>query len=374
MTESIATHGFCDPAFEPIQTAFEKGFRDGIEVGASVAVYKDGEAVVDLWAGHRDAQRTKPWLEDTVTVVTSTTKIMTNLCGAMLLDQGKLDPEAPVVEYWPEFGRHGKDKVLVKHIFAHSAGLPGFDPPIPASSLLDWQAMVDILEDQKVWWEPGTKVAYHGRTFGFLVGELVRRISGLTPGNFLRQEVTSKIDADFYIGTPAEEWERIALPIREDDAEDEFSEFGRKVMSSIIDEKLGLEWLSAELPGENGVGHARSVAQLCSIYANHGVMKGQRFLSEKTLEYILQEQSYELDLVIDMPVRRGFGLGLNSNEFVCPGEKSLHWGGMGGSIAIMDLASRTCLAYVPNNWLNAKVHDPRNEAIRLAYNALVGEA
>ena len=141
-------HGICEPEFEPVREAFNKGFDAGLEIGASVAVFREGEPVVDLWAGYKDSGKSKPWAEDTVTFLASTTKIMTGLCAVMLIDRGKLDPDAPVVNYWPEFGKHGKDKVLVRHIFDHSAGIPGWDPPIPFSTVYDWEALIHTLEDQ----------------------------------------------------------------------------------------------------------------------------------------------------------------------------------------------------------------------------------
>ena len=134
----------------------------------------------------------------------------------------------------------------------------------------------------------------------------------------------------------------------------------------------GVECLEAEIPGGNGIGNARSVAKIGSIYANGGELGGHRFISPETVGFVLTEQSYRTDLVVEAPVRRGFGLGLNSAEFACPSDRSLHWGGRGGSICVMDLDSKTCLAYVPNNWLPGRESDPRNEAIRLAYNKVVG--
>ncbi len=375
MTESIEIHGVCDAEFEPVREAFSKGFDEGLEVGASVAVTRNGESVVDLWAGFKDADSTQPWEEDTVTVVTSTTKIMTGLCAVMLIDQGKIDPDAPVVDYWPEFGKHGKDKVLVRHFFNHSAGVPGWNPPIPFSTVYDWEAVIKTLEDQELWWEPGTKSGYHANTFGFLVGELIRRVSGLTPGRFLKQEVTSRIDADFFIGFPRTELGRYTNPIQDPDGKLlQFApgSIGERAMNSLLLPMWEVPAsLEHEIPGVNGIGNARSVAKIGSIYANQGELGGHRFLSAKTLDLVLTEQSYRNDLVLDMPLRMGFGLGLNTEEFECPGERSLHWGGSGGSICIMDLESRTCLAYVPNHSLPAKISDPRNEAIRLAYNKIV---
>lgn len=379
MTADI--QGICQPEFLPIKEAFLKGFDAGLEKGASVAVMREGEMVVDLWGGFANAKETRPWQEDTLAQIASTTKIMTTLCALMVIDQGKLDPDAPVVEYWPEFGKHGKDKVLVRHVFDHSAGVPGWSPPIPFSTVYDWDETIHTLEDQKLWWEPGTQRGYHAETFGFLAGELIRRVSGLTPGKFLRQEVTSKIDADFFIGIPESEVRRFAQMITNDElfqasllemGWDEGS-IGARTMNCFLPPMWhDINCLINEIPGGNGIGNARSVAKIGSVLANGGELCGHRFLSPATIELALTELSYETDVVTGMKIRRGFGMGLNSDEFECPSERALHWGGKGGSVCVMDLASKTCFAYVMNNMLPGLRSDPRNEAMRFAYNEIVG--
>ena len=377
---TVEIHGICEPEFLPLKAAFQKGFDAGLEKGASVAVSRGNEMVVDLWGGFANAKETRPWREDTLVLIASTTKIMTNLCALMVIDQGKLDPDAPVVEYWPEFGKHGKDKVLVRQIFDHSAGLPGWSPPIPFSTLYDWDETIRTLEEQELWWEPGTQCGYHGETFGFLAGELVRRVSGLTPGKFLRQEVTSKIGADFYIGLPESEVRRLAQMIPNDDLFDEVmgdllppDSIGARALNCFLPPMWNdINCLVNEIPGGNGIGNARSMAKIGAILANAGEAYGHRFLSPATIELALTEQRYETDVVVQMKVRRGFGMGLNSVEFECPSARSLHWGGKGGSVCVMDLESKTCFAYAMNNMLPGLKSDPRNDLMRHAYNAIVG--
>jgi CubicO group peptidase (beta-lactamase class C family) len=370
-----ALNGFCEPEFRPVQDAFMKGFDDGLEVGASIAVFREGEPVVDLWAGFKDAARTEPWEEDSITMVASTSKIFTHLCAAILIDQGKLDPEAPVVDYWPGFGRHGKENTLVRHCFNHMSCVPGFDPPVPFSDTYNWDDIIRDLEEQQPWWESGTRLAYHGETFGFLIGELVRRISGQTPGVFLRENITSKVDADFHIGLPEQALPRFVatIPPEDEGTRYEPGSIGDRIMNCYIDPYSDpVKMLTSEIPGSTGAGNARSIAKLGAIYANHGELNGQRFLSKETLDYLLQEQVYDMEEVFEMKLRFGLGLGLNSEEFPCPSDQTLHWGGYGGSICIMDLASKTSLAYVPNNFIESIIEDPRNAAIRRAYNGVVG--
>ena len=374
MSEPVEIHGLCQPAFAPVRAAFESNFAEGLEKGASVAVTHQGELVLDLWGGWADEAETRPWEKDTLVILASTTKIMTILCALMLIDRGVLDPDARVADYWPEFAQKGKDEVLVRHLFNHSAGVPGWSPPIPFSTLYDWERTVASLAEQELWWVPGTQSGYHGETFGFLVGELIRRVSGLTPGVFLQKEVTSKIGAEFYIGTPADALSRFARPVvaEERDWGDPESVPYRAMNCFLPPAWEDVECLLVEIPGGNGVGNARSVAQIGAILANNGSLAGHRFLSPGTIELALTEQSYRHDLVIDMPVRYGFGLGLNSAEFGCPSERSLHWGGAGGSFCIMDVESGTCIAYAMNRWLARMNDDPRNAVLREAYLSVVG--
>ena len=365
-------HGMCETEFQAVKDAFTSGFEKGLETGASVAVIRGDQFVVDLWAGYTNDKHTRPWKQDTLVFLASTSKIMTTLCALMLIDQGKLDPERPVVEYWPEFGKHGKDKVLAKHIFAHTAGIPGFSPPIPWKDATVWEGAIKALEDRELWWEPGTQVGYHAETFGFLAGELVRRISGLTPGKFLREHIASKIDADVWMGIPQSEFRRISQLVRNDEGMELMFEPGSmfdRVMNCYLPPMWEIpESLTSEFPGANCLANAHGMAQIGAIYANHGEYGGCRFLTEKTLDFALTEQSYSVDVVVEEKIRRGFGLGLNSEEFPCPSDQTLHWGGRGGSFLMMDLASRTCLAYAPNNWMAEGFHgDPRNTALQNAY-------
>ena len=375
MAESIEIQGFCEPGFEPLRDVFKAGFDSGIEKGASLAVTRNGETIVDLWAGYMDSEETRPWEEDTITFLASTSKIIVSICALILIDRGKLDPDKPVVHYWPEFGQQGKGKVLVRQFFNYSSGVPGWEPKIPFTTVLDWQSAIQSLEEQSLWFEPGTRNAYHAETFGFLVGELIRRTSGLTPGKFLQQEVNSLIGTDFYIGTPKSELGRVALPIQGPEMERMFEpgSMGDRVLNTYLPPTYDdVNCLVNEIPGTNGMGNGRSIAQLGAIMANHGEFNGHRFLSKKTLDLALTEQSYRHDDAMDMLVRMGFGFGLNSAEFECPSDSCLHWGGMGGSFCIMDLASRTSLGYAPNQWLPGIHEDPRSDPIRLAYNRIVG--
>jgi CubicO group peptidase (beta-lactamase class C family) len=211
MAEQV--QGTCDARFEAVRDAFTGNFASGKDVGASVAVVHDGELVVDLWGGYADEAGTTPWERDTIINVWSTTKTMAALCMLMLVDRGQVDLDAPVATYWPEFAAAGKENVLVRHVLGHTAGLAGWTAPMDAEDLYDWDLAVGRLAEQATLWEPGTASGYHAVTQGFLEGEIVRRVTGSTIGQFFAKEVAGPLGADFHIGTPPECDDRVALVI-----------------------------------------------------------------------------------------------------------------------------------------------------------------
>ncbi|HEY9437247.1 MAG TPA: serine hydrolase domain-containing protein, partial [Streptomyces sp.] len=203
-------HGYCDDRFATVRDAFEANFADYDELGAAVTVLVDGKPVADLWGGWADRARTRPWERDTVVNVWSTTKGPTALCAHVLADRGLLDLDAPVAAYWPEFAAAGKESVRVRHLLSHRSGVSGLREPHTLAALYDWEATTAALAATEPWWEPGTVSGYHAISYGFLVGEVVRRITGLMPGEFLRKEITGPLGIDFAIGFPAAEEGRVA--------------------------------------------------------------------------------------------------------------------------------------------------------------------
>src|SRR5208282_2629828 len=202
--------GTCEARFDGVRRALSSSLDSGADVGASVAVYLHGEPVVDIWGGFVDEARSAPWERDTLTNVWSTTKTMTFLCALMLADRGELDFHAPVARYWPEFAAGGKEQVEVRHLMSHTAGLSGWTEPLSAEDLADWDRCTSLLAAQEPWWEPGTASGYHAVTQGYLIGEVVRRITGETIGAFFAREVAGPLGADFHIGTPAAADDRVA--------------------------------------------------------------------------------------------------------------------------------------------------------------------
>src|SRR5579863_8380759 len=202
--------GYVQDKFSAVRDAFEANFASGADLGASFCATKDGEIVVDLWGGWADEAKTRPWEKDTIVNVYSTTKSMTFTCMLMLADRGEVDFDAPVARYWPEFAANGKAGVKVSHLMAHSAGLSGWKEKITTADLYDWDKVVGLLAAQAPLWEPGTASGYHAITQGYLIGEVVRRITGKTIGTFFREEIAGPLNADFWIGLPASEDHRVA--------------------------------------------------------------------------------------------------------------------------------------------------------------------
>ena len=377
----MKTEGFCAPQFEPVRDAFVANFTAGDEVGASVAITRDGAPVVDLWAG--DAVRGgAPWQQDTIVNVYSTTKTMAGLCMLMLADRGALAFDAPVARYWPEFAQNGKAGVLVRHVMSHSAGLSGFDPPlVSVTELYDREAIVRGLAAQNPWWAPGDGSGYHAITQGFLQGEIVRRVTGKTLGTFFREEVAQPLGADFQIGLAPEDDARVAElvppPVGLEATPGDPASVAVRTMKSCA--LTGYEprsegWRRAEIPAAGGVGNARSVARVHSALACGGVVDGVRLLSEAGVRRALEEQTNGVDRVLNVPVRFGMGFGLaHPSVPLSPNPNVIYWGGWGGSLAIIDLDARVSIAYVMNRMEAGVMGDLRGAMIVLAaYNALAG--
>ena len=348
-------HGTCDERFAPVREAFEANFRDGSEVGASVAVSIEGEYVVDLWGGYRDAAKTLPWEQDTIVNVYSSTKTMAALCLLVLADRGEVDLYGKVAKYWPEYAQNGKEATEVRHFLSHNAGLSGMDEPFAGDAVYDWDRMIHALERQAPWWEPGTASGYHALTQGHLIGEVVRRVTGKTLGTFFREEIAGPLGADFHIGTPREAWPRIAElippaspPAGDAPADSVAARTFRNPAVSANDAATD-GWRLAEIPAANGHGNARSIVRVQTAVANLGSAWGVQLLSEAGARRVFDEQSFSEDLVLGVPIRFGMGYGLTSDQLpMGPNPHIAYWGGWGGSTVVVDQDARMCVSYVMN--------------------------
>ncbi|TVR25505.1 MAG: class A beta-lactamase-related serine hydrolase [Ilumatobacter sp.] len=391
-------HGTCDPRFEAVHDAFAANFDQHGDVGASAAVTLDGEMVVDLWAGtiatdaapfdeHDDdpAERGltggSAWERDTIVNVWSTTKTMAALSCLVLADQGELDLDAPIERVWPGFRVEGKGAITPTHVLSHSAGLSGWTEPITVDDLYDHTKVADLLAAQEPWWEPGTRSGYHAITQGYLLGELVRRVTGQTLGEFFAAEIAGPLDADFHIGTGPEHDARVGHVIAPStglsaDGADPDSIAVRTVSNPRLtaDASATVPWRRAEIPAAGGHGNARSVAHIHSVLACEGEAHGVRLLSATGCDRIFQEQTYGEDLVLPGVFRLGVGFGLPCPELpISPNERACFWGGWGGSLAVIDLDARMSVAYVMNKMGEGTTGDLRGAGILLAaHTALAG--
>ncbi|MFE6624942.1 serine hydrolase domain-containing protein [Streptomyces sp. NPDC057740] len=388
MTEhEAAVHGHCDPRFAAVRTAFEANFRERGELGAAVAVTVGGETMVDLWGGWADAARSRPWQRDTLVNLWSTTKGPTALCAHILADRGLLDLDAPVAAYWPEFAAAGKEQILVRHLLSHRAGLSGLREPHSLQQLCDWELTTQRLAAMEPWWAPGTRSGYHALTYGFLVGEAVRRVSGLLPGAFLEREVTGPLGIDFAIGLPQKEAGRAAELVQPPAASSSeqaaiFSQLAPAALAALANPAVGAaqanspEWRAAEIPAANGHGTARAIAALYGIFAGRGTYDGHRVLSPAAAERVREGQGSCRDLVLgagfENETEVGLGLWLSGeNGSYGPNPRAFGHDGFGGSCGLADPEAGVSLGYAMNRMGPHIADDPRKMAlIDAVYGAL----
>ncbi|MEU5277376.1 serine hydrolase domain-containing protein [Streptomyces asoensis] len=365
--------GSYDDLFTAVPTALA-ALLDAGDVGGSVAVFVDGEPVVDVWGGFADAEREVPWQRDTIVNVWSVTKTMTALCALVLADRGDLDLDAPVARYWPEFAAAGKEKVLVRHALSHTAGLPDWDGPV--AEIYDWPAATARLAGQAPRWEPGTAAGYHSLTQGFLVGEVVRRITGREPGAFFADEIAGPLGADFHLGLPAGHDHRAAPtvppPGRDEDyvagaASGATAAAGSAAATPTairLRDGNSLAWRRAQIPAASGFGNARSVALVQSVMACGGAVGGVRLLSRAGCERAWEEQFSGEDRVLGMPISWGLGYGRFGGTY--------GWGGWGGSTVMIEPEGRVVVAYVTNQ-MREPAQDTRGlDLLMAAYDGLGG--
>lgn len=373
---TLEIHGLCDPRFAPVKAAFESNFTKYADVGASVAVTLNGEYVVDLWGGHL-ADSKDAWREDTITNVWSSTKPMAAMCLLLLADRGEVDLYAPASKYWPEFAQNGKAGVEVRTFLSHSAGLSGMDEPVTGDRLYDWEWMTSALAAQAPWWAPGTQSGYHAITQGHLIGEIVRRVTGQTLGNFFRQEIAEPLGADFHIGTPESVEPRIAAlipPAKSIETPDDGSIASRTFANPRAEATLprSRAWRAAEIPAANGHGNARSIVRVQTAMANGGSAFGKRIMSEAGARRIFDRQTSGMDLVLGVPITFGMGYGLSTPDFpMGPNEHIAYWGGYGGSTVVVDQDARLCVSYVMNRMESGVLGDRRGfRLLQAAYASL----
>jgi CubicO group peptidase (beta-lactamase class C family) len=384
--------GSCDPRFTPVRAAFADNFTHRGEQGAAVCVSVGGRVVVDLWGGQADSGG-RTWQADTLVNVFSVGKGMLAALVAALVGDGTLDPDARVAGSWPAFAAAGKDDVTVRHLLTHQAGLPAVRRPLPDDVIYDWDAMTGALAAEAPWWPPGTAHGYHVNTFGFLVGEIVRRAAGASPGRLLAERITRPLGADVLLGVPPSEDHRVAeftwpeltgeLRVADgagadpggdpgSDADDphaarrrelqHLAYFNPPTMSGmgVVNTRA---WRAAEMPSTNTHASARGVARVYQVLAAGGAVDGVRIVDEAALAESTTEQVSGQDLVLGRPSRFGLGFQLTQPERpLGPDPTAFGHFGAGGSLGFCDPTAGVAFGYVMNE-LGARWQNPRNRAL-----------
>jgi CubicO group peptidase (beta-lactamase class C family) len=375
--------GSVEPGWEAVADAFAANFAERGEVGAAVCVYQHGRPVVDLWGGVADPATGRAWAEDTIVLTFSSSKGVTAIAANLAIERRLLDPDAAVASYWPEFAAAGKEQITVRQVLSHQAGLPLVEADLTLEEALAWDPVVEALAGQAPLWEPGTKHGYHMRTYGWLVGELLRRVAGRSPGTFLREAVTGPLGVDFWIGLPAAEEPRVAtlVPPRSS-LRDALAPFGDDLLLARVfanpgghfdyDDMWNTRRLRAcELPSSNGVGDARGLARLYASCIGDGV-DGSRTLNPATVAAATTVQAAGPDEVIMTDTRFGLGFMLGKTFGAANPRTCFGHAGAGGSLAFADPDSGLAFGYVMNDLRFDATGDPRSEGLVRAARAAAG--
>jgi CubicO group peptidase (beta-lactamase class C family) len=387
----VPINGSCAPGFEQVRDAFTSNFTDRTEVGAAVAVWVEGDFVVNLWGGFTDAAGLRPWREDTLASIYSGSKGLTSTCVHLLADRGELDLHAPVASYWPEFGQADKQDITVAMVLGHRSGVIGPRTRLPWPVAADWGTVCEHIAAAEPWFQPGTAQGYQMVTFGFILGEVVRRVTGRTIGQYLRTEIAEPLGIDVHIGLPAAEHGRCAEMVNKPHIRDVLADgqapgwptslsehpmAGMSIaMGFVPDDELGSNdiatWRRTEFPSTNA--HVTAVG-MATFY---NALAQEKLLSREQMELVrVCQGGFDTDVVLGPRVAdHGWGLGymLNQRGIAGPNPRTFGHGGSGGSFAFVDLEHRIGYAYVMNNFDATKCNaDPRSVVLSDAVYAALG--
>lgn len=367
--------GRWDPAFAGVRDAFRRNFAEHDELGAAACIFVGGRCVVDLWGGHRERERKSPWREDTLVNAWSVGKGVTAMLALALVERGDLDLDAPLARIWPEIAAEGKGATTLRHVLSHRAGLPGVREPLPDGAMLDWRRTCDVLAGQRAYWPPGERHGYHVMTYGFLVGEAIRRATGQRIGEALRRELTGPLGADFHVGLAASEHDRVAtmgdytvvprtraqwesiFPATGDDEHDHmvWHAYFNPPDGTGVGRVNTPAWRSAEIPSANAHATARSVAALYQ-----GLLEG-RWLSAELRAEAARIHSDGVDAVLGRPSRFGLGFQLaQPSRPLGPNEGAFGHYGHGGGLGFVDPAASVAFGYLTNR-PGARWQTPRTQ-------------
>lgn len=368
-----SVQGTVAPGFEAAREAFAENFAragDYQEVGASFAAFHKGRCVVDLWGGYRDRARQTPWTKDTLINVWSSTKGVTATAVAMLVERGQLSYEDKVARHWPEFAANGKENVTVAQVLSHRAGLNGFAEPTTIEDMFDWNACVTKLARQKPAWPPGTASSYHAMTYGWLAGEIVRRVGGKSLGAFVRDEIAKPLGADVFVGLPPSEENRVAEMMGPMHAA-EMPPLSDIAMLALVNPQQNPEapnaraWRAAEIPAANGQASAMGLARIYAALAGDGSLGGARILSPKTIARMTKPMTAngDRDMMLGFVDAWGMGVALNRPGIYGPNARAFGHSGWGGSFGCADPDAQVSIGYVCNQMGPDLVGDPRTAGL-----------
>ena len=371
LSSDVAIHGSVDPAFALVEEVFRANFAAAApvpEIGAAYSLYADGRCVADLWGGVADPQSGRLWEENMLVPVWSTTKGVLAIALARLVEQGRLSYDDPVARHWPEFAAEGKAGITLAQVLSHQSGVNGFAVPTAVSDFADWSLVTQRLADQAPFWEPGTETSYHAMTFGFIIGEVMHRITGKMPGEWIAEDLCAPLGLDFGIGVPQSEWTRIATltpppPPPADRPKPDPIAF-RAISNPMIlpAEAASPLWRTAQVPAANGHTNARSLARLWGAIGNSGEVDGTRILSPAMIETMRTPFSTGPDLMMGAG-SWGAGVMINRGGLFGPGEGAFGGCGFGGSQGYADPELGLGAGYTPNRMFGGALQDPRAMAL-----------
>ena len=375
VTAEVPLDGVCDPRFAAVRDAFRTNFTERGEPGAAVAIAVGGHVVVDLWGGWSDRARMRPWARDTIVNIFSVGKALSAICALRLVERSVLSLDAPIADHWPEFAAAGKETITLRQVLSHRAGLPALRDTLPDGAMLDWNLMTGALAREAPWWAPGSAHGYHVNTFGYLVGETIRRANGKTLGTVLREQIASPLGADVHIGLPESEHARVAdflFPDGMPSPPKNMSGDLQRMRWNTYWNPPGFsgrgwvnkrEWRMAEIPSTNGHGNARGIARVYAALANGGTIDGVDILADATLNEATSEHSYGTDLVLERPTRFGLGFQLTHAErMLGPNPRTFGHFGAGGALGFCDPDAGVAFGYVTND-MGPRWQNPRNSAL-----------
>lgn len=381
MTQAAAAvSGFVAPGFDIVQEAFATNFRSRGEVGAAFAAHVDGELVVDLWGGVADQESQAPWAKDTLSIIFSGTKGVVATAMLMLLDRGELSLEEPVATYWPQFAAAGKESVTVGDVLSHQAGLPYVQTDLTIDWLLDPEGLAALLAQQPRAWDEDRRVSYHAFTYGWLAGEIVRRVSGMTIGEFVQGEIAKPLGVEIWIGLPAEQEPRVSTLCMHESFEKakEAGEAGagarRFTNPPVFDEPLPWNQArvhAAEIPGAGGITDARSMATLYGCLACGGSLADVTLMSAQTAALAPRERSRGRDQLAPESLAFGPGFELQTERGpLGPAVIAFGHGGAGGSCHGAWPKHRVGFSYVMNQ-MRDEYDDDRSRSLLAALYAAI---